>query len=929
MAPSAGAAALAEARASLAQRSIPPPGPATLPNGSAGWTEINGTMPSGRASAALAYDPLLGVVVLFGGYFAQVAAAGDTWEYANGTWTNLTVALTVAPPARWEAAFAYDAFDGYLVLFGGRNVTAFFNDTWAFTSTGWQALRPVASPSARGLVGIDYVPTLRGLLLYGGGVGNLPGGAYNPWTIDSDTWLFSAGQWRNLTTSISGSPPGLAAPGFALDPSSGAVVMLGGTDQPNACAPMSSEWTFANSTWTNQTRVGALPYGAPGFSTGGMVDDPALTGVLLFGGDTVVGPGGCGSTNQTWLYQNGSWSNVTSALVGPVPESNQWFPMAYDASSQTVLMEGGNVEGTYLYTNETWSFSGSEPLALTVSASATAGPPPLAVNFTALPTGGLAPYSINWSFGDGSNGTGGSVSHTFTASGTYLVNATVIDAHGSRAGSTVTVVVSSHPQIGEWVSEAGPVAPSSRSAAAMAYDPGLCAVVLFGGYLGPAVLAGGDTWEYSNGSWTDLTASLPIAPGARWEAGFAYDPALQSLVLFGGRNVTSFFNDTWTFNASGWSLLPSVSAPTPRGLVGMTYDPGAGAIVLFGGGMGNAPALRGPNWTLDSDTWELVNATWKNVTPTGASPPAVTSVGFAFDPSDGYDLLVGGTTAPNGCASLDEEWTFHHGTWTNRTGSFGPGNLSDFGMTYDADGRGILLFGGVERSSTGGCASVASTWAYSNGTWSNLSAQMGSLVPTDRHAFPMVFDAADGYALLFGGNTFNSLSYLSDSWGFVDNVSPLSPIPVSVAISGASGSGPLNVSFAALLGPSVQDPTFEWQFGDGTDLVGGATIFHVYAGSGTFLPALVLSVAGGGSVTIHLPSVHVYPNDATGAVPGTGTGLPALGVSDLAGVAAGILLAVGVWILLDRRRARWRREGLEWAADDNEPDPAPEPTGPR
>jgi PKD repeat protein len=49
--------------------------------------------------------------------------------------------------------------------------------------------------------------------------------------------------------------------------------------------------------------------------------------------------------------------------------------------------------------------------------------------------------SYDWNFGDGTNGTGKTVTHPYSASGTYLATLSVHDAAGNTAMSTVTVTV--------------------------------------------------------------------------------------------------------------------------------------------------------------------------------------------------------------------------------------------------------------------------------------------------------------------------------------------------------------------------------------------------------------------------------------------------------------------------------------------------------
>src|SRR5437016_1021480 len=87
------------------------------------------------------------------------------------------------------------------------------------------------------------------------------------------------------------------------------------------------------------------------------------------------------------------------------------------------------------------------------------------VTFTASASGGTGPYTFGWSFGDGSTGSGYSVTHTFSLAGTYAVVLTVKDSSSPQQTVSVTSPPSpltasftfspSSPQAGQQVSFTG------------------------------------------------------------------------------------------------------------------------------------------------------------------------------------------------------------------------------------------------------------------------------------------------------------------------------------------------------------------------------------------------------------------------------------------------------------------------------------------
>jgi hypothetical protein len=100
----------------------------------------------------MVYDPLRGVVVLFGGT-TEAPNLGtpldDTWTWDGSDWTEELPAHS--PPARYVAAMAFDPGSATTILFGGAKATVdYLGDTWAWDGTDWTHLFPDVAPSARG-----------------------------------------------------------------------------------------------------------------------------------------------------------------------------------------------------------------------------------------------------------------------------------------------------------------------------------------------------------------------------------------------------------------------------------------------------------------------------------------------------------------------------------------------------------------------------------------------------------------------------------------------------------------------------------------------------------------------------------------------------------------------------------------------------------
>ena len=416
------------------------PGPASAPSGAhplassaanatpEGWLHIpwqGGPAPMPRDSAAMVYDARDGFLLLFGGCGHKGCPLGDTWKYQNEAWTNLTPGLVVAPPARSGAAMAYDARDGYVLLFGGVGASGALGDSWVFQYGQWTALSSSAGPSPRGYSGIAYDAPDSAVLLYGG-----TGANGNPL---GDTWSFSGGLWTNLTVSLVVSPPARASAGFAFDASDNVVVLFGGSGLCGAYC--NDTWTYVAGHWANLTSPAMPTPVARNLPQMGFDDGRGLT--LLYGGQNSVILG------DTWGFSRGVWSEV-APNSSTSPGTRAAASGAFDPADGYYLLFGGHTSN-YLKLG-TWAFL--TPLAAQLAPQFTTTSPGQADQFSSVILGGYGTYNVSWNFGDGTPVVAGaSVGHTYLAPGTYVVTMTATDSLGATSSAAVTVSVQ-NPALG-------------------------------------------------------------------------------------------------------------------------------------------------------------------------------------------------------------------------------------------------------------------------------------------------------------------------------------------------------------------------------------------------------------------------------------------------------------------------------------------------
>ncbi len=93
----------------------------------------------------MAYDPVRGRVVLFGGVIGATPL-GDTWEWDGSRWRQVNP--TSAPSPRLRHAMAFDPVQNKVLLFGGGPTSMPLAETWSWDGTSWVMARPAVTPPA-------------------------------------------------------------------------------------------------------------------------------------------------------------------------------------------------------------------------------------------------------------------------------------------------------------------------------------------------------------------------------------------------------------------------------------------------------------------------------------------------------------------------------------------------------------------------------------------------------------------------------------------------------------------------------------------------------------------------------------------------------------------------------------------------------------
>ena len=586
-----------------------------------------GTSPNARSDAASTVDTSTNRMIVFGGD-GSGGSFNDIWALdmtANPpSWQLLNDGTGTAPPARSDAAMAYDSSRDEIVLFGGRGGST-FGDLWIFdlgTNTWSQPGTAGTAPSARYAHGATYDSTNDRFVVF---CGRASGELQDVHALDLGTLT-----WSDI--SAVGTQPGTRAQfAWAGDATGDHVYLFGGKrsvyqlgdlweldltgalatwailspanslpaerEDPAACLDaagvliagtgfylkkhLKDVWDFDTSAVSPEWVQLALPDVPPNLSQSQGIYDPVANRMLVFSGEVSFGPSS-GLWQLDLSAQPPAWSRLTATGTAPRPRVNA--TMVYDTSGATprILMYGGQLSGAR-------STAAAELWALELPPAGT----PNWVQLTNNP-GNPGPRTEHTAIID-SNGD------------------MVVFGGRNHYGWKLNDVRVLNPVTLAWTIPAtSGTAPVQREGARAVLDyaplaaPARNRMIVFGGVANTGYQ--GDTFELdlTTWTWTQLTvAGTP--PTAVSHHSFVLDAAQDRALLFGGRNPAAtdglyefdFATDTWT------QITGTHPAPQPRWGQVAVWDSSANRMVVAGGYTGTTDQeqplseLQGTS----TDTW--------------------------------------------------------------------------------------------------------------------------------------------------------------------------------------------------------------------------------------------------------------------------------------------------------------------------------------
>ncbi len=338
-----------------------------LPTGWA-WQQVapSGTVPPARQDAATAWDSADNMLLVFGGATTSSQPLGDLWSYSPST--NTWLQRASGPSARFGAAAVWDTVDNQLLVFGGQTgsnaSTAYMGDLWAYrpSTNTWSALSATGAagaPPARS----HAVAAFDGshLLMFSGEISE------NPMQGTNDLWSFtlsgggSSGTWAQLQANNSSCtvtcPQQRYSASGAWNANLGALVAFGGKN--GAQTVLSDLWTYGpGSGWQAGSSLSNSQEPA-GRAEAGMAYDAAHAAIMV-GPGLSLASGDIVDVSAAYADPSG-WLRLPVATA-PQPLQRRLTNFTWNPADGSFYLFGGRVAGVGA-DNDLWRLAPAAPVA--------------------------------------------------------------------------------------------------------------------------------------------------------------------------------------------------------------------------------------------------------------------------------------------------------------------------------------------------------------------------------------------------------------------------------------------------------------------------------------------------------------------------------------------------------------------------------------
>ncbi len=239
--------------------------------------------PAGRFGAASAFDPLTGVVMVYGGRLGPGEVVDDTWAWDGASWRELDGGVG-NPPLGEASEMGWDDARQQMVLVSTQEGSN--RQTWTWDGSRWVEQVRGALPQGVDVLGMAEDPVTRTLLAVL---------CCDPSDGTTSTYTWDGAAWHRLSTHTT---PAFTV-GLVVDPQSGRLLMFG---DPSV-VPAKQLWSWSGRDWT-------LVAGArlPVFPTRAVTDTD--TGSVVIVGSAVEPVQGNPQPMQVWSLNGTAWRQL-------------------------------------------------------------------------------------------------------------------------------------------------------------------------------------------------------------------------------------------------------------------------------------------------------------------------------------------------------------------------------------------------------------------------------------------------------------------------------------------------------------------------------------------------------------------------------------------------------------------------------------------